>query len=152
MKAHLRVAEFVILQNGQRRASAKSHADLHHPRRRLQFLRGDRSVGIVESNGVVFKMVEKARHRPPESTYNVGKFWDLEILLSGTKHDTTSCTVSGCSFVLGSGDKRLTRRTDESTGLVGHVAKLDKKHIICLIKPKQRQQRHRIHIYLCRTQ
>jgi hypothetical protein len=58
-------------------ASAQVHAYFHHSRRCLRPLRGVCSVGIVESNGVVTIGVEKARNKPLEPDYNVGKLRDL---------------------------------------------------------------------------
>jgi hypothetical protein len=58
-------------------ASVQLHARLHHSRRCLRPLRGDRFVDIVESNGVVIVKVEKARNRSSEPDYNTGKFRDL---------------------------------------------------------------------------
>ena len=54
-------------------ASTQLHAYLHDLRRCLRPLRGDCSVGIVGSNGVVAIGVEKVRDKPLEPDYNVGK-------------------------------------------------------------------------------
>lgn len=75
-------------------ASAQVHAYFHHLRRCLRLLRGGRSGGIVESNGVVFIEVERASTKALEPDYNVGNFRDPKTLVSGIKNDTNPCPVA----------------------------------------------------------
>jgi hypothetical protein len=74
-------------------ASAQRHADFGHSRRCLRPLRGDRPVGIVESNGVVVDLVELAGSKPLEPDYNAGKLRDLERPVSGTYRGKKPCSV-----------------------------------------------------------
>ena len=78
-------------------ASAQAYvlyAHLEHSRRCLRPLRGDRPVGIVESNGVVVNLVEKARSKPLEPDYNVDELKDLETPVSETYRGTKPCPVT----------------------------------------------------------
>ena len=108
--------------------SALVHAYLHRSRRCLRPLRGDRSVGIVESNGVVTIEVEKARTQPLEPDYNVGKLSDPKRLVSGTERGTNPC--SGWCWEREISDSRL---REQSTQLPHRT--------------EATQQRHRIHMY-----